>query len=283
VTVANKLSKIDHAHATKEADLLVRLQKSTDYATRKSKVAVPASKNPAAAATVAGTLSLQKQSDETPEQAIANAVLMPPNLAATSLYQWQHGFGGTGNEVDINQLLTGLVEQVKEVCDGSLRGVKSRLLMQATVLDAIFFKLNAAAVGNIVSGGSLELGERLLKLAYRAQSQSRATDETLAFLEHPKALFIRQQNNAAGHQQVLNARARKEKLGPNKLLDGTHGKWMDTRAPGAPVRRDPAMAAVDAFDRATNARGKGNGFAQRVSRGRHSGEDGGDAPITRRN
>jgi hypothetical protein len=204
-------------------------------------------------------------------------------LAAISLRQWQHGFAGTGNEMDVNQLLTGLVEQVKEVCEGSLRGVKSRLLMQSAVLDAMFFKLNTVVARNIAAGGSLELSERLLKLAFRAQSQSRATDETLAFLEHPKALFIRQQNNAAGHQQVLNARARKEKLGPNKLLDGTHGKWMDTRAPGAPVRRDPAMAAVDAFDRATNARGKGNGFAQRVSRGRHSGEDGGDAPITRRN
>lgn len=282
MTAAKKLVKTDYLRAISEPEPLAKFPTSPEYAIPLSKEAhrrKPAGPAPNAA----GTLSVPRGLGETPEQAVANAVLMPPNLAATSLHQWQHGFNGTGHEVDVNQLLTGLVEQVKEVCDGNLGGVKSRLLMQASVLDAIFFKLNTEAVRNIAAGGSLELSERLLKMAFRAQSQSRASDETLAFLEHPKALFIKQQNNAAGHQQVLNSRARKEKPGPNKLLDGTHGKWMDTRAPGAPVRRDPAMAAVDAFDRATNARGKGNGFAQRVSRGRHSGEDGGDAPITRRN
>jgi hypothetical protein len=223
----------------------------------------------ASRATVAGTLSLQKKPGETPEQAIANAILMPPVLAAASLHHWQHGFAGTCSKVDINQLCTGLIEQLEQVCEGSLRGVKSRLLMQSAVLDSIFSKLNIEAARNIGVGGSLELSERLLKLAFRAQSQSRATDETLAFLEHPKALFIRQQNNAAGHQQVLNSRARKKKPGTNKLLAQRYGERMDTRTPGTSVRRDLAMAAMDAFDRATNSRGKGSSCAQRLSRRQH--------------
>jgi hypothetical protein len=283
VTAAKNLVKTDHLRAISEADLLAQFQKLPGHALPQPKVAAHQRKRAGQAPNVAGTLRLKKTLDETPEQAMANAVLMPPNLAAVSLHQWQHGFAGAANEVDINQLCVGLAEQLRQVCEGSFRGVKSRLLMQSAVLDAMFFKLNTEVARNIAAGGSLELSERLLKLAFRAQSQSRATDETLAFLEHPKALFIKQQNNAAGHQQVLNSRARKMKPGSNKLLDDTHDERMDTRAPGAPVRRDPAMAAVDAFDRATNARGKGNGFAQRVSRGRHSGEDGGDAPITRRN
>jgi hypothetical protein len=269
VTPANKLTKTDHAPVTSQFEMLARAQKPLEDATPRSKVVIAASKCPAPAATVASTLHLKKTPDETPEQAMANAVLIPPNLAATSLHQWQHGFAGTSNAVDINRLLTGLVDQVKDVCNGSMRGVKSRLLMQAAVLDAIFFKLNTEAVRNIAGGGSLDLSERLLKLAFRAQSQSRATDETLAFLEHPKALFISQQNNAAGHQQVLNARARKEKSGSNKLMERIYGERLDSDAPGTAVRRNPAMASVDTLDRTTNPRGKGNGCAQRLSRRRH--------------
>jgi hypothetical protein len=267
-----KPEKADRALHMSAADLLAKFQKSPEYARLQSKVPAPAPTRAAPAtsgATVAGTFCLEKKPGESTEQAIANAVLVPPNLAATSLHQWQHGFVGTGNEVDINQLLTGLVEQIKQACDGNLGGVKSRLLMQASVLDAIFFKLNVEAARNIGKGGSLDLSERLLKLAFRAQSQSRATDETLAFLEHPKALFIRQQNNAAGHQQVVNSRARKEKPGTNKLMEKTHEERLDSSAAGTPVCRDPSMAAVDAFDWPANDRGKGNGCAKRLPRGRH--------------
>jgi hypothetical protein len=67
--------------------------------------------------------------------------------------------------------------------------------------------------------------EPLLKLAFRAQSQCRATWEAIAVIQHPPiAGFINQANIAGGHQQVNNAgegRARNE-IAPSKLLDSDY-------------------------------------------------------------
>jgi hypothetical protein len=255
ITETRKMSiinpeKTDHSLHISAADLLAKFPTSPERPQlTKAAPTHTHAPQPLTNTTNAGTFRLRKESDETPEQGMANAVLMPPVLAATSLHKWQHGFAGTGNEVDINHLLIGLVQHVKEVCDGSLRGLKSRLLMQSTVLDSIFFKLNIEAARNMASGGSLELSERLLKLAFRAQSQGRATDETLALLEHPKALFVRQMNNAAGHQQVVNARARKTKKCPNKLLDKESGDRLDAGTTISAGRSDTTVKTVGVLNR----------------------------------
>jgi hypothetical protein len=43
-----------------------------------------------------------------------------------------------------------------------------------------------------------------MRLALKAQSQSRATVETLAAIKNPPVVYARQANFAAGHQQVNN-------------------------------------------------------------------------------
>jgi hypothetical protein len=54
-------------------------------------------------------------------------------------------------------------------------------------------------------GNILRACDTFLRLAFKAQSQSRATLETLAFTQNPRSVeFVRQANIANGPQQVNN-------------------------------------------------------------------------------
>ena len=73
----------------------------------------------------------------------------------------------------------------------------------------------------------------------RAQSQSRATWETLSQIKNPPiAGYVKQANFSAGHQQVNNfcsdapARTRENKNEPNELLEVGYGERLDSRTTG---------------------------------------------------
>ena len=96
-----------------------------------------------------------------------------------------------------------------------------------------------------------------MRLALKAQSQARATAETLALMKNPMP-YIRQANIAHGPQQVNNgtpASAGKNQSPPNELLEHQHGNTLDIGAQAAAGRADPAMATVEAEHRPTNTRG----------------------------
>jgi len=108
-------------------------------------------------------------------------------------------------------------------------------------------------------GEFLDAADRYLRLALRAQSQCRATAETLAFMKNPP-VFARQANLAQGLQPVNNvvvqpardadARARAEHLegGPSKLLEGPHER-VDSGTSGQAGTRNQGLAAVATLDR----------------------------------
>jgi hypothetical protein len=99
--------------------------------------------------------------------------------------------------------------------------------------------------------------DRYLKLALRAQSQCRATWETLSTIKNPPiAGYVKQANIARGHQQVNNApfsaseapRARENADSQSKLLEEKDGERLDTEAAGTPGQADPAMATLGEID-----------------------------------
>jgi hypothetical protein len=97
--------------------------------------------------------------------------------------------------------------------------------------------------------------ETYMRLALKAQSQCRATLETLAAIKNPPSVaFVRQANIAHGAQQVNNeppseaCRARKSENRPNKLLEQTDGERLDARAPKAAIDADSSMATVEAIN-----------------------------------
>ena len=170
---------------------------------------------------------------------------LSPSLNAAAISQ---AFSIHG-ELDLGELVDVLGERCKSVNDGDLKRVESMLLSQAYSLDTMFASL--ARRGRNQEG--LKQYETHLKLALKAQSQCRATLETLAAIKNPP-IFARQANIAHGPQQVNNenahiARAEQIENRPNKLLEHDHGKRLDTRATGTAGGSNHAMATVEAVHR----------------------------------
>jgi len=151
------------------------------------------------------------------------------------------------NQIDTNDILISLCKKTRKIKEGSTKDLESLLVSQAVSLDAIFTKLSLRAYSNF--GEYLNAGETYLRLALKAQSQCRATIETLAEIKNPRPYI---QNNLAEYQQVNNGivpnsktntrtHAQAEKtFSTNELLeDKTHGQeWMDTRTPEKAIRSD---------------------------------------------
>jgi hypothetical protein len=141
-------------------------------------------------------------------------------------------------------------DQVAAVQAGDLGSAEAALVVQSSALQTIFVRLTERAMAQ----DHLPNLEVMLKLALRAQSQSRATLETLAAIKNPPVVIARQANVTTGPQQVNNgvtapARARKKRRPPNELLEDKDGKRLDTRATSATGRADQAMAPLGGIDR----------------------------------
>lgn len=152
-----------------------------------------------------------------------------------------------------------LTAQVKAVQSGSLQEAEKMLVAQANTLDAIFNELARRAALNM--GEYLGATETYLRLALKAQSQCRATLETLAEIKNPMTgAYVRQANIAAGHQQINNgsppadeaSRAGETENPPNKLLEATHGERLDLGAPATASAVDSPMEAVGEIRRTEN-------------------------------
>ena len=116
-------------------------------------------------------------------------------------------------------------------------------------------------------GEYIGAAETYLKLALRAQSQCRATLETLATIKNPPTVaFVKQANIAHGPQQVNNGVASEPARGeetanpPTELLEHDDGKqWLDTGTASTASAGDPVMATVGAIDRPAHQARKGPG------------------------
>ena len=104
---------------------------------------------------------------------------------------------------DLTPTVAALEASVAAVQRGELGDAEALLMAQAATLNAIFARCATAASRNL-EGRYLDATDRYLRLAFRAQSQCRATIETLAVLKNPTTVFARQANIAHGPQQVNN-------------------------------------------------------------------------------
>lgn len=165
---------------------------------------------------------------------LAQSALRPNVRAAvTALSYSKPQFG----DLDLTALLEELSAQTNAVQSGNMRGVEEMLIAQAHTLQALFHELARRAGLNM--GEYLQAAETYLRLALKAQSQCRATIETLALIKNPPPVtFVRQANVAHGPQQVNNgaqppteaSRARESENQPNKLLEQQHGqRWTAER------------------------------------------------------
>ena len=184
---------------------------------------------------------------------ISRSFLRPTVQAAVTLNAYGKAFG----DIDLAGLVQSLTELTDASISGDLKRAEAMLTTQAHTLDAIFNNLARRAI----NAEYMDNFEKYLKLALRAQSQSRATWETLATIKNPPVMgYVRQANIAHGPQQVNNASAAPSdapRTGENsnlqnKLLEEKDGERLDTGATGATGRAHPDMATVGEVDRADN-------------------------------
>jgi hypothetical protein len=195
-------------------------------------------------------LQIVMQPGETPDSMLATAMVRPTVKAAATIKTFDRSFG----ELDVSSLVGALCKQVEAVLRGELGRAEEMLLTQAQTLDTVFHQLARIAGNNLSNLGA---ADTFMRLSLRAQSQSRATLETLAVIKNPTTVaFVRQANIANGPQQVNNAvqtspqeESAKQTIGAarNERLDGG-----TTQAAGS---SDSKMEAVGAINGTKNARG----------------------------
>lgn len=164
-----------------------------------------------------------------------------------------HGFF-IARGLTLTDMVESLQEQGQAVNRGDLSIAERMLNSQTVALNAIFGEMARRAALNM--GQHLGATETYLRLALKAQSQCRATLETLAVIKNPPMVFTKQMNVANGPQQVNNGPRTLEKQStPNELLeDLNHGRTpLDTRTAPATSREDSRLEPVEAINRPAHA------------------------------
>jgi hypothetical protein len=204
-------------------------------------------------------LTLPAKPDQTAAEAMAIGVLRPTVTGAQTAKAYGRKYG---DHLELNALVMALSDQAKAVQGGDLGRPEAMLIVQAHTLDAIFNELAQRAAMNM--GQHLGAFEAYMRLALKAQSQSRTTVETLAAIKNPAPVaFVRQANIAAGPQQVNNgifgtiragarASAREVASEQSKLTGAGNELRADGGSSVLARGADPQMEALGEIDGAEN-------------------------------
>ncbi len=203
-------------------------------------------------------IQVVQKPNENEDEAVARKAIMPSVGAAFTIKKFSPKFG---EDLAAIALISAIREQAKSVQAGDLDRMEAMLIAQAHSLDAIFNELAQRAAANM--GEYINATDLYLRLALKAQSQCRATLETLAEIKYPKsATFVRQQNVGI-NQQVNNgavtpsdSRTREiSENSTNKLLEQDGDGWqtnrLDTETTGTTSGPNRKLEAMGAFDGAS--------------------------------
>lgn len=180
---------------------------------------------------------------------------------------YAHGY--MGEHGSMQQTVDSLREKIAASQNGSTALADELLIGQAVALNVLFNECMRLAAMNM--GEYPAATERYMRLGLKAQSQCRATFESLGRIKNPpNVAFVRQANIAHGPQQVNNGandpqavpasvRAGENGSAPIELLENSDGEWMDARAASSAGRGDPAMATVGQVNWAEDGQGQGGG------------------------
>lgn len=194
----------------------------------------------------------QRKQKSTTDKSIVELTTTPECLSAAVLTLCQNI-----DHAQFTDMIAELERQSSAVHNDDMERTQSMLIAQAHTLDGLFARL----ASNALTAERLDMFERYMRLALKAQSQARTTLQTLAELKVPKQVAFVRQANIGNQIQVNNgsstrapARAEKNKNEPNELLEVEHGERLDTRAAGTASGVDLAMAPVGEKHRADKRR-----------------------------
>ena len=208
-------------------------------------------------APVSSTLQITREPGKTDERLYADMVTRGIATNALTAVRYVNPEYGV---VSLTDMVASLRDDGEAVNRGDLSNAERVLNAQALTLNAMFAELARRAAINM--GEHLGAAETYMRLALKAQSQSRATFETLAAIKNPPVVYAKQANiNNGGQQQVNNgtapnstpasARTGETVSKPNELLeDLTHGRTqLDTRATATASRAHQDVEAVGTVNR----------------------------------
>ena len=161
-------------------------------------------------------------------EAIAAAALSPVTTSAlVAINATRPRFtNADGSDLGMAAVVSAVKEMADKAAAGDLGDFERMLAAQSVALNASFADLATRANANFAIG-NMDAGETFFRLAMRAQSQCRASIETLSEMKNPRPVFInpKQVNHSGGGpQQINNGRNPKRRAGgkksfsPNKLL-----------------------------------------------------------------
>lgn len=168
-------------------------------------------------------------------------------------------------EPDIGELVRNIERHTELVNTGDMRRLEGMLVSQAVALESLFTHLTERAMAHTQIPGF----EANMRMALRAQNQSRATIEALVSLKNPPVLFAKQANIANGPQQVnngtqpqANASGRGESRNqPNKVLEYSTNELLDAGTKSKAGRGHPQVETVVAVHRSPQRGRQGDGCA----------------------
>ena len=160
---------------------------------------------------------------------------------------------GLKDQLDTPAMIRLLKDRGEAINQGDMSHAEQMLAAQATALQTLFVRLSERAMEQ----SHMPNIEGFMRLALRAQSQCRATLETLATIKNPPVIYAKQINQTTGPQQINNgttapSRKREIETEPSKLSEGTHDLLQDTRASGTTGGGNPALETVGTLDRAAH-------------------------------
>ena len=170
------------------------------------------------------SVNVNASKDENQDEAISKTLSRPETQAAITIQQLT-------SLHDVNALAKTLTQQTDEISKGNMSRCESMLISQAHTLDELFNNLARRAALNM--GEHMQAVETYFRLALKAQSQCRATLETLSTIKNPPVIFAKQANISTGNQQINNAvsasRTENNKKQQNELLTELPNATLDSR------------------------------------------------------
>jgi hypothetical protein len=211
-----------------------------------SKPATRGNKQKARNSAISSSSQVPKPSEHDPKM-VALLALTPSLNAALVIKRFSSACG----ELDLNALIDSLRNEVSAVGTGKMGRPEAMLVTQAHTLDSLFTYLARCAGREVTT--SMEQLDTYLRLAFRAQSQCRATIEAINLMKNPPSATFVRQANLAHNQQINNgppaSRAGETENQPSKLLEQQDGERLEFGTAGQAGSSDPAMAALETIDR----------------------------------
>ncbi len=192
----------------------------------------------------------QKNPKESSIDYIIKQGAISETLAAHIQVEFSKGLG----DLTLSAAMASLLSERKKIKQGSLESAENMLMMQAHTLNIMF---NSLANQAMLNNECVPLFEMFMRLAFKAQTQSRATLETLGKIKNPPQVAFVKQANIGHNQQVNNGteptpRTEEIKNQQNQLLEEQHGERLDIRTQGQTINANKELEAVGKVYRAKN-------------------------------